>query len=148
MIVCCILGGLVILLSILAIVFKNEDLGDVFCVLNAVLILIASCVAFLLVLNFITLPETNATNQARYDEIIYELDHLDQYNVFKVQNDVNEWNEYYIKAQYGKSNPWVNWWYQADISHFNLLELDTSQSCPCCGRPLSQPVKVVESDSR
>lgn len=148
MIICCILGGLLILSIIFAIIFKGSIAGDFLVACSTISGLIVCIVGALLISIYTSLPSTNAANQVQYDEIIYELDHLDQYNVYKVQNDVNEWNEYLIKTQYGKRNAWVNWWYPEDIAHFNLLELDTSQSCPCCGRPLSQPVKVVESDSR
>ena len=148
MIICCIVFGLCALLWILFSIFDGSDAGDGCLGFGLLFSILAFFIGLSLIINYISLPETNAKNAMRYNTVVYEIEHLEECNVHKVLNDVYEWNEWLIEARCGKTSPWVNWWYSADLSNFQLLELDTSQSCPCCGRPLSQPVKVVESDSR
>lgn len=150
MIITCIFVGLVIfsLIGYKIAVKYGSDLDGVFLLASVLSILICVGIGISFIITYSTLPDITAAYNANYEAIIYKLDHLEQYDIYEIKNDVDEWNYRLVKNITGQKNLWVNWWYPEDMSPYTYLEVDTSRSCPCCGRLLSQPTKLVVADGQ
>ena len=99
MIITCIFVGLVIfsLIGYKIAVKYGSDLDGVFLLASVLSILICVGIGISFIITYSTLPDITAAYNANYEAIIYKLDHLEQYDIYEIKNDVDEWNYRLVK---------------------------------------------------
>ena len=68
-------------------------------------------------------PSLQVAYEQRYEQLLYQKEHIDDYNYDEVVNRIGAWNTEYREEQYAQDSPWVNWFHTHDLSKVDLIEL-------------------------
>lgn len=98
-----------------------EMIGALLGVANGIITIVA---IFILIINLIIAPGTQALYEERYNELIYRVEHIDSFNREEVVERVNQWNKKYRENSYGKKSPWIGVFYTIDTSTTSLIDLN------------------------
>lgn len=132
----CLVVGL-ILCGIIAACCLNSyrDWAEPFGVIFVVLDIIGIIVLALLIIQIIVVhvnPEGKlAACQAEKAMLEYRLDQKEYLNdnnvgMTELMEDITEYNSNLIKAQHGRQNPWINWFYGEYVNELTPIILDSS----------------------
>ena len=132
----CLVVGLIVC-GIIAVCCLNSyhDWADPFGVIFVVLDIIGIIVLALLIIQIIVVhvnPEGKlAACQAEKAMLEYRLDQKEYLNdnnvgMTELMEDITEYNSNLIKAQHGRQNPWINWFYADYVNELTPIILDSS----------------------
>lgn len=68
-------------------------------------------------------PSLQVAYEQRYEQLLYQKEHIDDYNYDEVVDRIGAWNTEYREEQYAQDSLWVNWYHTYDLSKVNLIEL-------------------------
>lgn len=132
----CLIVGLIICGIIAACCLNSyHDWADPFGVIFVVLDIIGIIVLALLIIQIIVVhvnPEGKlAACQAEKAMLEYRLDQKEYLNdnnvgMTELMEDITEYNSDLIKAQHGRQNPWINWFYGDYVNELTPIILDSS----------------------
>lgn len=136
LIMICLVVGLIVC-GIIAVCCLNSyhDWTDLFGVIFVVLDIIGIIVLALLTIQIIVVhvnPEGKlAACQAEKAMLEYRLDQKEYLNdnnvgMTELMEDITEYNSNLIKAQHGRQNPWINWFYGEYVNELTPIILDSS----------------------
>lgn len=132
----CLVVGLIVC-GIIAVCCLNSyhDWADPFGVIFVVLDIIGIIVLALLIIQIIVVhvnPEGKlAAYQTEKAMLEYRLDQKEYLNdnnvgMTELMEDITEYNSNLIKAQHGRQNPWINWFYGEYVNELTPIILDSS----------------------
>lgn len=132
----CLVVGLIVC-GIIAVCCLNSyhDWADLFGVIFVVLDVIGIIVLALLIIQIIAVhinPEGKlAAYQTEKAMLEYRLDQKEYLNdnnvgMTELMEDITEYNSNLIKAQHGRQNPWINWFYGEYVNELTPIILDSS----------------------
>lgn len=119
--------ALVIIGTIVCVCDINKWDTDIAAVVGFVLMIIGIivflCCGLTVIYNKIDWPSHQVTYEQKYEQLLYQKEHIDDYNYDEVINRINAWNTKYREEQYAQDSLWVNWFYTHDLSKVDLIEL-------------------------
>lgn len=132
----CLVAGLIVCGIIAACCLNSyRDWADLFGVIFVVLDFVGIIVLALLIIQIIVVhvnPEGKlAACQAEKAMLEYRLDQKEYLNdnnvgMTELMEDITEYNSDLIKAQLGRQNPWINWFYGEYVNELTPIILDSS----------------------
>lgn len=105
----------------------NKWETDVVAVVGFILIILGLigtlCCGLMTVHDMVCWPSRQVAYEQQYEQLLYQKEHIDDYNYNEVVNRINTWNTEYREEQYAQDSLWVNWFYTHDLSKVDLIEL-------------------------
>lgn len=80
-------------------------------------------IIIILLCTFMSAPSDTAELERRYVELNYKINHIEEYNLYEIQNTINDWNEEIAAVRYRKESPWCNWFEQRSLEKVDTIEL-------------------------
>ena len=118
---------LVIIGTIVCVCDTNKWETDIAAVVGFVLMIIGIIVllacGLMVIHNKVDWPSLQVTYEQKYEQLLYQKEHIDDYNYDEVVNRINAWNTEYREEQYAQDSLWVYWFYTHDLSKVDLIEL-------------------------
>ena len=68
-------------------------------------------------------PSRQVAYEQKYEQLLYQKEHIDDYNYDEVVNRIGMWNTKYREEQYAQDSLWVNQFHTYDLSKVDLIEL-------------------------
>ena len=119
--------ALVIIGTIVCVCDINKWDTDIAAVVGFVLMIIGIivflCCGLMIVHDMVDWPSRQVTYEQKYKQLLYQKEHIDDYNYDEVANRIDTWNTEYREEQYAQDSLWVNWFYTHDLSKVDLIEL-------------------------
>ena len=118
---------IVIIGTIVCVCDINKWETDVVAVVGFVLMIIGiimllTC-GLMVIHDMVDWPSRQVAYEQKYEQLLYQKEHIDDYNYDEVVNRIDMWNTEYREEQYAQDSLWVNWFYTHDLSKVDLIEL-------------------------
>lgn len=118
---------IVIIGTIVCVCDNNKWDTDIVAVIGFILMIIGIivflCCGLMVIHDMVDWPSRQVAYEQKYEQLLYQKKHIDDYNYDEVVDKIETWNTEYREEQYAQGSLWVNWFYTHDLSKVDLIEL-------------------------
>ena len=89
-------------------------------------LLIGLALFFAILIAFISqcmAPHTQAEFVTKYNTLQNKVEHINEYNICEVKEEVNEWNSKLLYEYYAQQSPWISIYHTNKLDDVNYLEV-------------------------
>ena len=97
-----------------------EIISTVIETITGLALFVAIIVAFI---NQCTAPYIQAEFVTKYNTLRNKVEHVDEYNIYEVKKEVDEWNSKLLYEYYAQQSPWISIYHTHKLDDVDSLEV-------------------------